>query len=99
MFIVRISSVVQVDDDNENGAVKTNPNSGVTSPVDERTDLLYPCALLSQESDKGSTQAITSSRRTIAAPDSGDREDETPSWILDALKVGIACVGQRLETY
>jgi hypothetical protein len=95
--LVRISSYVQADDD-ENGVVKTNPNSGVTFLFDKRTDQSYPCTLLSQELDEVSAQAIIPTRRTIAVPDSVDREDEPPSWILDALKVGIACAGQRLET-
>jgi hypothetical protein len=97
--LVRISSSVQVDDDDESGVVRTDPSSGVTFLVDKRADQSYPCTLLSQESDEGNAQAIIPTRRTIAVPDSGDREDEPPSWILDALKVGIACAGQRLETY
>jgi hypothetical protein len=97
--LVRISSSVQVDDDDEDGVVRTDPSSGVTFLVDKRADQSYPCTLLSQESDEGNAQAIIPTRRTIAVPDSGDREDEPPSWILDALKVGIACAGQRLETY
>ncbi len=47
----------------------------------------------------GGAQAIIPTRRTIAVPDSGDQEDGAPSWIFDALKVGITCAGQRLETY
>jgi hypothetical protein len=99
--LVRISSSFQVDDDDgdENGVVRTDPSSAVRFLVDKRTDQSYPCTLLSQESDEGSAHAIIPTRRTIAVPDSGDREDEPPSWILDALKVGIACAGQRLETY
>jgi hypothetical protein len=97
--LVRISSSVQVDDDDENGVARTNPSSDVTILVDKRTDQSYPCTLLSQEPDEGSAQAIIPTRRTIAVPDSGDREDEPPSWILDALKVGIACAGQRIETH
>ena len=94
----RISSSVQVDDD-ENGVIKTNPDSGVTFLFDKRTDQSYPCTLLGQESDEVSAQAIIPIRRTIAVPDPVDREDELPSWILDALKVGVACAGQRLETH
>ena len=99
MSLVSISSSVQVDDDDENGVVRTDPSSGLTSLVDKRTDQSHPCTLLSQESDEGNAQATIPTRRTIAVPDSGDREDEPPSWILDALKVGVACAGQRLETY
>jgi hypothetical protein len=97
--LVGISSSVQVDDDDENGVVRTDPSSGVTFLLDKRTDQSYPGTLLSRESDEGNAQAIIPTRRTIAVPDSGDREDEPPSWILDALKVGIACAGQHLETY
>jgi hypothetical protein len=97
--LVRISSPVQVDDDDENGFVKTDPSSGVTFLLDKKADQSYPCTLLSPESDEGNAQAIIPTRRTIAVPDSGDREDEPPSWILDALKVSIACAGLRLETY
>jgi hypothetical protein len=96
---VRISSYVQVNEDDENGVVKTNPNSGVTFPFDNRMDQSYPCTLSSLESDEVSAQAIIPTRRTITVPGSVDREDEPPSWILDALKVGIECSGQRLETY
>jgi hypothetical protein len=97
--LVRISSSVQVDHDDENGVVRTDTSSGVTFLVDKRTDQSYPCALSSQESDEGGAQAIVSTRRIIAVPGPSDQEDEPPSWILDALKVGIACAGQRLETY
>jgi hypothetical protein len=90
--LVRISSV-QVDDNDENGVVGTDPSSGVTFLVDKRMDRSYPCTLSRHESDEGNVQAIIPTRRTIAVPDSGDREDEPPSWILDALKVGIACAG------
>lgn len=99
MSLVRISFSVQVDDDDENGVARTDPSSGVTFLLDKRTDQSYHCTLLSEESSEGNAQAIIPTRRTIAVPDSGDREDEAPSWILDALKVGIACAGQRLETY
>lgn len=75
-----------VDDDDENGVVRTDPSSGVTFLVNKRTDQPYPYTLLSQESDRGNAQAIIPTRRTIAVPDSGNREDEPPSWILDALK-------------
>ena len=98
MSLVRISSSVQVDDDDGNGVVRTDPGSGVAFLVDKRTDRSYPCTLSRQESDEGNAQAIIHTRRTIV-PDSGDQEDEPPSWILDALKVGIACAGQHLETY
>jgi len=97
--LVRISSSVQVDDDDEYGFVKTDPSSGVAFLLDKKTDQSYPCTLLSQESDEGNAQAIIPTRRTIAVPDSGDWEDEPPSWILDALKVGIVCAEQHLETY
>ena len=90
---------MQVDDDKENGVVRIDPSSGVTFLVDEGTDQPYSCTLSNQESDEGSAQAIIPTRRTIAVPDSGDRENEPPSWILDALKVSVACAGQRLETY
>ena len=93
--LVRVSSSVQVDDDDENGVVRTDPSSGVTFPIDKP----YHCTLLSQESNEGNTQAIVPTRRTMAVPDSADQEDEPPSWILDALKVGIGHAGQRLETY
>lgn len=100
MFLVRVSSSVQVDDDDDgNGVVETDPNPAVTVPVDERTYQSYPCTLSSQESDKDSAQAIIPTRRTITVPDSGDLGDEPPSWILDALKVGIAHAGHHLETY
>jgi hypothetical protein len=87
--LVLISSSVQVNDGDENGVVETKFNSGVTFLFKERTDQSYPCTLLSQESHESSTRAIIPTRRTIAVPDSGDREDEYPSWILDALKVGV----------
>ena len=97
--LVRISSSVQVNDKDENGVVKTNSSDGVTFLIDKRTDRSYSCTLLSQESDEGSAQVIIPTRRTIAVPDSADQEDEPPSWILDALEVGIVCAGQRHETY
>ncbi|KAF8505939.1 hypothetical protein F5888DRAFT_1604331 [Russula emetica] len=108
--VIRISSSFQVDDDDddENGVVRTDPSSGVTFLVEKRTDQSYPCTLLSQESDEGSAQAIIPTRRTIAVPDSGDREDEPPSWILDALKDNsayfvreklIPSVSQRLPNF
>jgi hypothetical protein len=93
------SSSVQVGDNDENGVVGTDPSSGVTFLADKRTDQPHLCTLLGQESHEGSTQAIVPTRRTIAVPDSGDRVDEPPSWILNALKVGTACARQRLETY
>ena len=94
---VRISSSVQADDDEENGVVRTDPSSGLTFLVDKKSCQSYPCTSLSQESDEGIAQAIIPTRRTIAVSDSGDREDEPPSWILDALKVGIEYVGQCLK--
>jgi hypothetical protein len=93
---VRISSSVQADDNDENGVVMTDPSSGLTFLVD-KTYQSYPCTSLSQESDEGIAQAIVPTRRTIAVSDSGDREDEPPSWIFDALKVGIEYVGQCLK--
>lgn len=99
MSSVRITSSVQVDGDEENGFLRIDPSSGVTSLVGKKTDRLHPSTLLSQEPDEGSVQAIIPTRRTIAVPDSGDREDELPSWIFDALKVGFACAGQSFETY
>jgi hypothetical protein len=89
----------QGDDDDENGVVRTDPSSSVAFILDKRPDQLYPCTSSSQEFDEDSAQTISTTRRTITVPDSDDREAEPPSWILDALKVGIACVGQRLETY
>ena len=99
MSLIHVSFSVQAVGDDGNEVVRTDPSSGITCLVDKRTNHLYPCTLLSQESDEGSARAIIPTRRTIAVPDSGDREDEPPSWILDALKVGIACAGRRLETY
>ena len=88
---------VQVDGDEENGFLRIDPSSKVTSLVDKGTDQLHASTLLSQEPGEGSIQAIIPTRRTISVPDSGDREDEPPSWILDALKVGTACAGQSFE--
>jgi len=97
--LVFISSSVQGDEDDGNGVVRTDPSSGVTFLVDKRTVQSHPSTLLTREFDEGSAQAIAPTRRTIAVPDSGDREGEPPSWILDALKVSIACAGHRLKTY
>ncbi|KAI0282276.1 hypothetical protein BGY98DRAFT_955130 [Russula aff. rugulosa BPL654] len=97
-----------VNDGDENGVVETKFNSGVTFLFKERTDQSYPCTLLSQESHESSTRAIIPTRRTIAVPDSGDWEDEYPSWILDALKDNsayfvreklIPSVSQRLPNF
>jgi hypothetical protein len=85
----------QCDDDDENGVVRADPSSGVLFVLDKRTDQSYPCTP-SQKLDEDSAQTICPTRRTIAVPESGDREGEPPSWILDALKVGIACAGRRL---
>ena len=90
-----VSSSVQVVDDDENGVIRTDPSSGVTFPIDKP----YHCTLLNQESNEGNAQAIVPTRRTMAVPDSANQEDEPPSWILDALKVGIVHAGQRLGTY
>lgn len=81
--------------------MRTDPSSSVTFVLDKRADQSYPYTTLSQEFDEDNAQTIspTPTRRTIPVPDSGDREAEPPSWILDALKVGIACAGRRLETY
>jgi len=97
--LVLTSSSAQGDVDDENGVVKTDPSSGIPFVLDQRTGQSYHCTSLSRELDEDSTQTICPTRRTIAVPDSGDREGEPPSWILDALKVGIACAGRRLETY
>ena len=95
---VRISSSAQADDDDdENGVVRTDPSSGLTFLVDKKSYQSYPCTSSSQESDEGIAQAIIPTRRTIAVSDSGDREDEPPSWILDALKVGIEYIGRCLK--
>ena len=83
------SSSTQGDDD-ENGIARTNPSSDVTFALDKRTDQSF---LSSPEFDEDSAQTTGLTRRTIAVPDSGDQEGETPPWILDALKVGIACAG------
>jgi hypothetical protein len=75
-------------DGDENGVAKTNPSSGVAFALDKRTDQSF---LSSPEFDEDSAQTTGLTRRTIAVPDSGDQEGEPPPWILDALKVGIAC--------
>ncbi|KAI0000050.1 hypothetical protein BJV77DRAFT_510279 [Russula vinacea] len=74
--------------DDENGVVRTDPSSSVTFVLDKRADQSYPYTTLSQEFDEDNAQTIspTPTRRTIPVPDSGDREAEPPSWILDALK-------------
>ena len=81
--------------------MRTDFSSSVTFVLDKRADQSHPCTTLSQEFDEENAQTIspTPTRRTIPVPDSGNREAEPPSWILDALKVGIACAGRRLETY
>jgi hypothetical protein len=91
-------SFVQGDDDDESGVVKADPSSGVTFVPDKRADQSYPCTPI-QEFDEDSAQTSCPTRRTIAVPDSGDREGEPPSWILDALKVGLTCARRRLETH
>lgn len=83
-------------DDDEKGLARTNPSSNVTFVLDKRTDQSF---LSIPEFDKDSAQTTSLTRRTIAVPDSGDQEGEPPPWILDALKVGIVCAGQRLETH
>ena len=87
------SPSAQGDDNDENGVVRTNPSSGVAFVLDKRTDQS------SREFGEDSAQTIGPTRRTITITDSGDREDEPPSWILDALKVSIACAGRCLGTY
>lgn len=92
MYFLTLPSV-QGDDNDENGAVRTNPSSGVAFVLEKRTDQS------SREFGEDSSQTIAPTRRTIAITDSGGREDEPPSWILDALKVSIACAGRCLGTY
>ena len=79
--------------------MRIDPSSGTTFLVDRRTGHSYPRTPLSRESDEDNIQAISSTRRTIAFADTGDRGGEPPQWIRDALKVGTAHVGLRLETY
>jgi len=74
------------DDDDDNGIVWIDPNSGVTFVVDKRTGHSYPHTTLSREFDGDSAQAVHLTRRTIAVTNSGDCEEEPPQWILDALK-------------
>ena len=76
------------ENDDENEIVWTDPNSGATFLVDKRTGHSHPRIPLSLEPDEENAQAISSTRRTIALAQPGDRVRESPQWILDALKVG-----------
>jgi hypothetical protein len=46
-----------------------------------------PGTPLSRDSDEDKVQAMSSTRRTIAFTEPRDRMEESPQWILDALKV------------
>jgi len=94
-FLLISFSAQNDDDDNDNGIVWINPNSGVTFVVDKRTGHSYPRTPLSREFDEDNAQAIHLTRRTIAVTDSGDCEEGPPQWIVDALKVGTAPAGLR----
>jgi len=83
------SFFAQGDDNNdERETVWIDPNSGATFLVDKRTGHSHPRIPLSLGSDDEYAQAISSTRRTIAFAQPGDRVGELPQWILDALKVG-----------
>ena len=82
-----MSFFAQGDDDDENEFVWIDPRSGIAFVIDKRTGHSHPRTPLGRDSDEDNTQAISSTRRTIAFPDPGDRAAEPPQWILDALKV------------